>query len=198
MKKSFKIVAVRLILSIAKPIVVLELQDGSSLVRNPKQMLTDLQNSGRALSLDVTEFARGIEYASADARETFIDAVHALVGADGSGDISAFKAGDEYKLTAGHPLIVAGKAKEGDTAYAEADGVWIEGFLSIPLSAVDRTMKGMQKEMAKQMIALMGFTAQAPQGQVAQVNPLGDDLEGAEEVATTTEALGESAPKGKK
>lgn len=56
MRKSGVISNVRTIFNIAKPIVVFELHGQEAIVRNPKQALIDLQNSGRALDINAKEF----------------------------------------------------------------------------------------------------------------------------------------------
>ena len=50
MRKSLVIQAVRPIFNIERPVVVFEVLGHEAIVRNPKQALIDLQNSGRALS----------------------------------------------------------------------------------------------------------------------------------------------------
>lgn len=129
MNKSLLITNVKVITKIEKPIVVLETQGHEPIVRSLTQFLTDLQNSGRALNVrSVTEPA-------------FIDACHAVVGATVTGDITPYKAGSKYKLDATHPDVVAGKANVGDEKAADKDGVRIEGFLSIPLTFMERQVK---------------------------------------------------------
>lgn len=171
MKKSFQIVAVRPILNIDKPIVVFELAGADSLVRNPKQALVDLQNSGRALNINPKAFANGIENANATDIANFTTALLDCQGAVVSGDMTFTKAGDSYVIRAGHPVLTDnthpsfGKVKEGDSLKAEKDGVWVDGFLSIPLTEQEKMRRDVSGNIATALMALYGFggaTASAP------------------------------------
>ena len=165
-----------------------------AIVRNPKQAFTDLRNGGRLLDLPETAFANGYEGADQYSRTKFLDALHATRGAQLTGDIRAFKAGDTYTLTAGHPKVVANEAKVGDTAKAEKDGVWVEGFLSIPLTPQERLNGMVASTMADAMMRLYGFGAPAQ-----AVAPQAEAMPIAEPVTTAvSEALGEKATTGKK
>lgn len=189
--KNATIIAVRPILGIEKPIIVLE-TTSETLVRNPKQMFTDLQNSGRFLNAKANVFARGIENVSDALRAQFIDECHKLVGAQVSGDWKAFKAGDFYTIESGHPALtdvnhpLYNKVKEGDKQKAEADGVWITGFLSIPKTAQERMQETIADRTAGLLAGMFGFTSNTAVAQVAS-NPLGleeEDLSLAEVVSS--------------
>lgn len=162
--KSFKIVAVRPILGIDKPIIVLEVQGGQAIVRNPKQALTDLQNSGLALDIDAKEFAYGIERVSQYTKAEFLEGLYDLVGDTVTGDITDVKAGDSYVVTGNHPALVDpnhpfyNKVKDGETLKAEKDGQWVTGFLSFSPSMEKRMMKSDSREYAKLRMKQFGFS----------------------------------------
>ena len=75
MRKSLVIQAVRPIFNIERPVVVFEVLGHEAIVRNPKQALIDLQNSGRALDVNINEFAGGIETVSPATRALFVQAL---------------------------------------------------------------------------------------------------------------------------
>ena len=168
MKKSFQIVSVRPILNIDRPIVVFEVAGNEPIVRNPKQALTDLQNSGRALEIDATAFSGGYNAVPQMIKAQFIQALFDCAGATITGDITNIKAGDEYTVTAGHPALTDtnhphyNKVKEGGKLKAEKDGVWVEGFLSIPLTPAELLRRDMSTKMAQTMMQLMGLAGSAP------------------------------------
>lgn len=156
MQTARQISNVKFITNIPKPVVVFELAGHPAVVRNLQQALTDLQNSGRALNVTNVNDPRF--------RKACID----TVGATLNGDLKVFKAGDKYTVTAGHPDIATGIAKEGDTKIAEKDGVWVEGFLQIPLTMLERQMEMNANSYAEFMGNLLGGfgafnTASAPQ-----------------------------------
>lgn len=202
MKKSFQIANVRPILNIDKPIVVFELTDGNAIVRNPKQALTDLQNSGRALGINPRAFANGVEGADAKAKEDFISALFDCNNAVGTGDITNTKAGDKYVVRAGHPALTDashaqyGKVKEGESLVAEKDGVWVEGFLSIPLTEQEKMRRDVSGTFASALMAMYGFNGGA---QVAQSAPASLEASYSEvndlPQATTEEAFGKQGGK---
>ena len=196
MKKSLQIVAVRPILNIDKPIIVLEVLGHEAIVRNPKQMLTDLQNSGRALDIHPKAFHNGYENADGITKGAFISACHEIQGATLTADVKAFKAGDIYELTEGHPLVVSGQAKVGDKQKAEKDGVWVEGFMQIPLTADERLDNKIANKFAEAMLRLRGFGAPQTQEPVAN-NPIIDDFDD-DATEASNEAVGAGATKGKK
>jgi len=175
MKKSLQITQVRTILNIAQPIIVLEVLGHEAVVRNPKQLLTDLQNSGRALDIDAKLFANGIENVDQVTRAKFITACLDLNGATLTADVKVFKAGDTYELTEGHPLVVSGQGKVGDKQKAEKDGVWVEGFMSIPLTEQEKMRRDVSGNIANAMLSLYGFGASAQAQPVANANPIGND-----------------------
>lgn len=153
METTKQITGVKVIMNIAKPIIVFQLAGHADVARNPKQALTDLQNSGRALGITGTNDPR------------FVDELHNCVGATLSGDLKPFKAGDEYVISEGHPALtdrnhpLFGKVQLGDKQRAETDGVWVEGFLSIPQTLMERQLKANASAYANVMMQFMGFGA---------------------------------------
>lgn len=197
--KTLTITNVRPILGIDKPVVVFEVLGHEAIVRNPKQAFTDLRNGGRLLDVPENAFVNGYERADQYSKTKFLEALHATRGAQLIGDVRAFKAGDTYVLTEGHPDVVANLAKVGDTKKAEKDGVWVEGFLSIPLTGQESLNRMVASNIADAMLRMYGFgaTPQAVSAPQAEVMPTG-----APEAVSATEALGELATandnKGKK
>lgn len=204
MRKSFQITNVRVILNIDKPIVIFEVAGGDAIVRNPKQALTDLQNSGRALDIDAKEFVSGIENVSLETKAKFQTAVLDTIGAVLSGEITTYKAGDEYTITGSHPALkdvnhpLFGQVKEGDKQKAEKDGVWIEGFLSIPLTEQEKMRRDVSGNISKALMALYGFgnavaipTAVVPETPFEEPKP-------SLPTQTQAEAFGEGQPVQKK
>lgn len=169
MNKTLTITNVRTIFSIAKPIVVFEVEGHDDIVRNPKQALIDMQNSGRALGINPNEFNSGVEGLSGETRADFITALLGCNGAKLTGDISALKAGDAYVITKGHPALEDpkhkhfGEVSEGGTLKAETDSIRVEGFLSIPLTEKELYRRDVSKDIAKMMMATLGLASQAPQ-----------------------------------
>lgn len=151
METTKQITGVKVIMNIAKPIIVFQLAGHADVARNPKQALTDLQNSGRALGIASTNDPR------------FVEEIHNCVGALLSGDLRAFKAGDEYTIGEGHPALtdrthpLFGKVNLGDKQRAEADGVWVEGFLSIPKTDAEKLRGMIASETGRLMAQFMGF-----------------------------------------
>lgn len=196
MKNSFVITAVRPIFNIDKPIVVFEGQGGEAIVRNPKQALTDLQNSGRALDINAKEFARGLENVNSNTRANFISALFDCDNASLSGDMTHTKAGDTYVLRAGHPALTDpshayfGKVKEGDSLKAEKDGTWVEGFLTIPLTEQDKMRRDVSGYVGKAMLAMYGIGGGVPVPVAQEVVPF--------ETEATPEDLTTQAVEGKK
>lgn len=152
MNTSRQITGIKAIMNIAKPIVVFQLAGHPDVARNPKQALIDLQNSGRALNVtSVTDV-------------NFVKALHNTVGATLSGDLRVFKAGDEYTVTEGHPALtdknhaLYGKVKLGEKLRAEGDGVYVEGFLSIPETDAEKMRGAIAEKTAEFMASLLGIT----------------------------------------
>lgn len=205
MRKSGVISNVRTIFNIAKPIVVLELHGQEAIVRNPKQALIDLQNSGRALDINANEFANGLENVSQGTKAKFITALFDVVGATLSGDITPVRKGDTYVATEFSACItdknhaLYGKVKVGDTVtILEDSSPRVEGFLSIPLLEQDKLRRDLTSAMAEKMMNMFGFGANVPQASapVAYGNPF-DDAQAVVPTATEAEAFGAPAPKGK-
>ena len=170
MKKSFVITAVRPILAIANPIVVFEVQGGAPIVRNPKQAVTDLQNSGLLLDVDYKVFADGIENVPQAIKAQFISALHECRGATIEGDITFTGAGEMYIPNDTHPIFTSkdypgfGSIKKGGQLKAEKDTVWVDGFCTITLTSNVTMMNKVASEVAKGFMAMYGFGAvTAPQ-----------------------------------
>lgn len=144
------ITGVRVILGIEKPVIVFKLDGFADVVRNPKQALTDLQNSGRITDVRSTNDPR------------FAEELHKCVGAQLTGDLKAFKAGDTYKVSEGHPEVLAGTAKIGESRIAEKDGVWVEGFLSIPKTLMQQQLEANANAYATVMTQMFGFAGGTP------------------------------------
>lgn len=205
MRKSGVISNVRTIFNIAKPIVVFELHGQEAIVRNPKQALIDLQNSGRALDINAKEFEGGLEYVSQGTRAKFITALFNTIGATLSGDITPIKKGDTYVATEFSACItdknhaLYGKVKVGDTVtILEDSSPRVEGFLSIPRTQAELMRTEASAIMAEQMMNMFGFTANVPQASapVAYGNPF-EDTEAVVPTATEAEAFGAPVDKAK-
>jgi hypothetical protein len=176
--KTLSITNVRTIFSIAKPIVVFDVAEGESIVRNPKQALIDLQNSGRALKLRPNALANGIESLNAVDRETFIESLMDCVGATLTGDITPVRKGDTYVANEYSSCIadknhkLYGKVKLGEVVTVEEDSSpRVEGFLSIPLTQAEKLNRGISREVAGLMSAMFGFSAPVAQTQVVASTP---------------------------
>ncbi len=200
--KTFKIAQVRTILNIDRPIVVLEVLGNEPIIRTPKELLTDMQNSGRALAINPNDFKHGYEFVSQGSKALFIQCALDCIGAEVTGNIVNNKAGDTYLIEAGHPALtdtthkLYGSVKEGDSAIIEKDGVRVEGFLSIPLTQAELYRRDITATMANSMLAIMGLGVQAP----AQANTTAyaEPELGLEDVdvvakATQEEAFGKTA-----
>lgn len=199
MKKSLTITNVRPIFNIERPIVVFEVAGNEPLVRNPKQALTDLQNSGRALNINVNDFAGGYANANPLAKAQLVEALFACNGAVVTADITNIKAGDSYTVTAGHPALTDknhkdyGKVKEGGQLKAEKDGVWIEGFMSIPLTPAEMLRKELAVAGAATMLQMFGITA--PTFSASVEATVADEFVPSLPEATAEEAFGKAGTK---
>lgn len=170
MNTSFRVTNVRIIAkNVAKPVVVFEQANKPAVLRNPKQALIDLQNSGRALGIDEAEFANGYENVSHATKAEFIEALLDTIGATITADLTYVKAGDKYAIGASHPALTDkkhpsyGKVKKaGDTLLAEKDGVWVEGFMSIPLTQEEKMNRSVSREVANIMAKAFGGFQSAP------------------------------------
>lgn len=200
MKTTLLITGVRTILNIDRPIVVLDVVGNEPVIRTPKELLTDMQNSGRALAINPAEFKHGYEFVPQATKALFIQASMDLAGATLTGDITNNKAGDSYVIEAGHPALtdsthkLYGSVKEGDKALIEKDGVRVEGFLSIPLTQQELYRRDITSLMASSMLATLGITSAPAQVAETVVNAepeLGSQV--AEPTASAEEAFGKPA-----
>jgi hypothetical protein len=157
------ITVIKTVFNHTKPVVVFELANGTTIFRYPKQALIDLQNSGRALSINANALDRGLSALSPFERQDFQTALIECANAQITGDIITYKAGDEYEITAQHPSITDkshpdfGKTKIGDKKLAEKDGNRVEGFLFIPLTEAEKLRRDMSVNMAKAMMQMYGL-----------------------------------------
>lgn len=207
MKKSLQIVGVRTIFNIDKPIVVFEVAGHEAIVRNPKQALTDLQNSGRALDINANALTNSIEGLDPSTKASFVQALLDCIGAVLAGDIQSFSIGDEYAIREGHPAVtnqahpMFGKVKIGDKLKAETNGVWVEGFLSIPLTEQEKMRRDISGNISKAIMQMYGFGATVPAPvAVPQGNAFGaeePEVAGAIPSATADEAFGTSTANAK-
>lgn len=164
--KNYKIVQVKVIFgdNVKQPIVVFSTTSGIDIARTPKQALLDLQNSGRALSLDPHLFNRGIGSVSVQNLGAFKKELFKTVGAELSGDIKPFKAGDKFTYTEGHPALTDknhpayGTAKLGGQGIAEKDGVWVELFLNIPQTQQELLVDSISDKTASLFANMFGMT----------------------------------------
>ena len=75
---------------------------------------------------------------------------------------------------------------------AEKDGVWVEGFMSIPLTADERLDNKIANKFAEAMLRLRGFGAPQTQAEPVAVNPIDDNFDDVE-TETSKEAVGAGA-----
>lgn len=191
--KSLNIVGVKVIFNIDRPIVVLQTSQGIDIARTPKQALLDLQNSGRALNLSPTLFNRGLGAVSLIDLGQFKKELFACQGATVTGDINPFKAGDKFTYSEGHPALtdktheLYGKVKLGEQGTAEKDGVWVEQFLNIPQTMMERQIEANAVATASMFASLFGIVApSAPQ--------VINDFEEEDDAQVTKEALSTTKP----
>ena len=193
--KTLNIVNVKTIFNISKPIVVYVTAQGIDVARTPKQALLDLQNSGRALDVPANAVDRGVANTSLQVVGAFKKALFGTIGATISGEINPFKAGDSFIYGEGHPALtdksheLYNKVKLGDKGIAKEDGVWIDGFCSIPQSAMERQIDANAQATAQLFAQMFGMVAQAPQTAVTESY---EDVE--EEESPIAEALGNAKP----
>ena len=166
MKQSFKILAVETKVNGVNPVIVFELEGAQAIVRRPKQALIDLQNSGRCLNVPRTALDNGIKDMHPEHYRTFITDLKECTGAILTGDITFIKAGEKYPVRAGHPALVnpnhpAYGVKEGDFLVAQKGTSYVEGFLDIPLTAVERLQNKLINSSAgtNALLAMFGVTS---------------------------------------
>lgn len=132
MEKELRIVRVQPITRGANPVIVLHVEgQNQPIVRQPKQLIEDLIQSGR-LPADVKKYD---ELVDLEARN--------LRGKVAYGNVRVFKAGEEYIVNEFSSAVtdpnheLYGKVKVGQKAKHQTDGVWVEGFLDIPLTRTE-------------------------------------------------------------
>lgn len=179
MKTSLVITGVKVITMAGKEGVVFETTQGG-IFRNPQQALIDMQNSGRVFG-NMHPFAPQAQRA-----------YHEVVGATLTGDVTFFKAGEEYEVrpdsavitNAKHPEF--GKWKVGDKRPATVDGSRVEGFLYIPETPMEKMVRKQAEAMADMYAQSLGINvgygatpvAQESFGQLPEETPE-DELQGA-------------------
>jgi hypothetical protein len=191
--KTLNVTQVKVIFNekVEKPIVVFVTAEGIDIARTPKQALLDLQNSGRGLDLSPNTFDRGLANVSNQQIGAFKKALFGCIGAQVSGEIKPFKAGDTYEYTEGHPALTDkshpdyGKAKLGGYGTAENDGVWVDQFLSIPQSMLERQVEANANVLADRFAVMFGLAPQQTQQTTIDVYE-----EPAEEEVISQEAIG--------
>lgn len=201
--KTLQITAVNAILSIARPIFVIKCADGTEIVRSPKELFRDLQNSARCLSMAHNALDNGIEGLAPHDREQFVRTAIGLAGATVIGDIRQYKAGDTYVVTGNHPALkdknhkAYGTVKDGGTLIAEKDGTYVEGFLSMPLTQLESMQASMKTELTAMYAAMLGITTTAPAVPVnnAPANTAGSAFEDDAAEEASKEAIGARASK---
>lgn len=208
MKKSLQITQVKCIINIAKPVIVLEVAGHPALLRTPHQFVTDMQGSGRLLDLDPTDF-KDFEYTDAVSKADMQECAYALVGAEVTGDINEYKAGDTYIVTATSDAITNksnpnfGRVVVGDPLQAEKDGVRIEGFLFVPKTAEERLDDKIAESYAKKLYLRKFGNVKAPVAQrTTEDNPFAtttivEDVNETPEVATSKALMGEDVDNAK-
>ena len=168
MKKSLKIVGVRTIFNIDRPIVVFDVANHPAIVRNPKQALVDMQNSGRCLGISSDALSRGIEGMNAHAKGLFTKALLRTRGANIEGDFTVVKAGDKYVPNDNHPIFTDksypgfGTLKSGETLTADKDGVWVDGFCTIPETDAELNREADADAYANVRVAMLGLSMDVP------------------------------------
>lgn len=190
--KTLNIVAVSIIFNIERPIVVLKTSQSIDIARTPKQALLDLQNSGRALDIDPNLFNRGIGAVGVVQLGAFKKALFGCQGATVSGEIRPFKAGDSFVYSEGHPALTDkthekyGKVKLGDKGVAEKDGVWVDQFLNIPQTPMERQMELNASATANLFATMFGLVPQQGSQETIDVYEEPETLE----EQTSNEAVG--------
>lgn len=196
MKKSLLITGVRLILNIEKPIVVFEVANHEPIVRNPKQALTDLQNSGRGLEIDTRLFANGIENVNPYAKAQFQKALLRTRGAIIEGDFSVVKAGEKYFPNDTHPVFTDknhpqfGTIQKGEGLIADKGGVYVEGFCTIAETDTELDREANANAYAQARVAMSSAFASIPLPTMETL----DTPESVVPTATASEAFAETTP----
>lgn len=176
------------------PIVIFDVQGHPSIVRNPRQALIDLQNSGRALSLNVDDFSNGIERVNPFVRGIFQKALLRCKGAIIEGDFTVTKAGDKYYPQDNHPVFTDknhpqfGTIKTGEPLIAEKDGVWVNGFCTIPETNDELDREANAEAYANARVSMLGMSMAVPTA-VEETLPSAEDVA---TQATASEAFAET------
>ena len=146
--KTFKIALARTLTSNGKDYVLYTTTCGRTIFRTLKQAINDLQGSGRALTVNVDSVDLGFARMNPLDKAIFIKAILTTRGADLIGDIRDNKAGDTYV-----------DSISGETKVVAKDGVFVEGFLSIPFTEVELMREALATTGASQMLAMFGISA---------------------------------------
>lgn len=137
-------------------LAVIRTTNGVNIVRNVKQLVTDLDGSYRLIGAN-TDFMTSVKHPAVQ------KAVSKLRGGFVEGDWTTFKKGDEYKITKemscitdpNHPDF--GKAKVGETRVHTADGVIVDGFLGLYPSAAREAIEAAADASATLTAELAGM-----------------------------------------
>lgn len=137
-------------------LAVINCTNGTRIVRNVKQLVTDLEGSFRLIGVNA-EFITSVKHPALQ------KAVSKLRGGTIEGTWTTFKEGEEYKVTENMSVITDsthpeyGKFKAGDLKVHTADGTVVDGFLNLAPSMIQASIEEGAEALALVNAQAMGL-----------------------------------------
>lgn len=111
------------------------------IARTCKQALLDLHKSARASNIPSGLYDNGVDSANPIMHNLFRNEIIGLVGKTGFADVVFYEAGAEYVATEVSSAVIRKEANVGDILYTEKKGSRIEGFVTFPLTDLEKAQQ---------------------------------------------------------
>jgi hypothetical protein len=139
------------------------------IARTCKQALLDLHKSARASNIPSGLYDNGVDSANPIMHNLFREAIIGMIGKAGFADVDFYEAGAEYVATEVSSAVARGEAKVGDILFTEKKGSRIEGFVTFPLTDLEKAQKDFLANANPLMVMQALFGIGAPVAPVAPV-----------------------------
>jgi len=111
------------------------------IARTCKQALLDLHKSARASNIPSGLYDNGVDKSHPLMHNLFRETIIGLIGKSGFADVEFYEAGAEYVATEVSSAVARGEAKVGDILFTEKKGSRIEGFVTFPLTDLEKAQR---------------------------------------------------------
>lgn len=111
------------------------------IARTCKQALLDLHKSARASDIPTGIYDNGVDKAHPIMHNLFRNTIIGLIGKTGFADVEFYEAGAEYIATEVSSAVARGEAKVGDILFTTKKGSRIEGFVTFPLTDLEKAQR---------------------------------------------------------